>query len=250
MGFSGRLKNGDHAANSREFTQMHAVFLIRVYSRSMVALLLSALWLDAQTVCGPTPAYSPCEIVFEMTQAESEAHPNPYKTVELRAEFRSPRHRTFLMPAFWDGGRRILIRFTPTEPGDWDFRVTSNIESFNGKMGQFSATASDSPGFVRVANVHHFAYTAGDGNTPHLWMGDTLLRLALVDDAAFQKFVDTRASQKFTHIRGIAIGSPEDTAKAFPTSEEPDPGYFQRLDARIRYINQKGMTVDLLLASG
>jgi len=250
MGFSGRLKNGDHAANSREFTQMHAGFLIRVYSRSLAALLLSALWLDAQTVCGPTPAYSPCEIVFELTQAESAAHPNPYKTVELRAEFRSPRHRTFLMPAFWDGGRRILIRFTPTEPGDWDFRVTSNIESFNGKMGQFSATASDSPGFVRVANVHHFAYTAGDGNTPHLWMGDTLLRLALVDDAAFQKFVDTRASQKFTHIRGIAIGSPEDTAKAFPTSEEPDPGYFQRLDARIRYINQKGMTVDLLLASG
>src|SRR5690348_9969631 len=99
MGFSGRLKNGDKAANSHESTQMHAGFLICVYSRSFAALLLSALWLNAQTVCGPTAVYSPCEIVFELTQAESAAHPNPYKTVELRAEFRSPRHRTFLMPA-------------------------------------------------------------------------------------------------------------------------------------------------------
>ncbi|HKW97508.1 MAG TPA: DUF5060 domain-containing protein [Bryobacteraceae bacterium] len=204
----------------------------------------------AQTICGPTPAYSPCEVVFELNDAESAAHPNPYKTVELRAEFRSPRHRTFLMPGFWDGGRRMVIRFSPTEAGAWDFRVTSNIVSFNGKTGQFTATESDAPGFVRVANVHHFAYTAGDGNKPHLWMGDTMLRLGVVDDAAFQRFVDARAGQKFTHIRGIAIGAPEDAAKAFPTPDQPDTAFFQRLDARIRYINQKGMTVDVLLAGG
>ena len=42
----------------------------------------------------------------------------------------------------------------------------------------------------------------------------------------------------------------DDTAKAFPTPEAPDPGYFRQLDERIRYINQKGMTVDLLLAGG
>lgn len=214
------------------------------------ALVAGAALLSAQTVCGPTPAYSPCEVVFELSEADSAAHPNPYKTVELRAEFRSPRHRTFLMPGFWDGGRRMVIRFSPTEAGAWDFRVTSNIVSFNGKSGQFTATESDAPGFVRVANVHHFAYTAGDGNVPHLWMGDTLLRLGLVDDAEFQRFVDARAGQKFTHIRGIAIGAPEDAAKAFPTPDQPDPGFFQRLDARIRYINQKGMTVDLLLAGG
>jgi uncharacterized protein DUF5060/uncharacterized protein DUF4038/collagenase-like protein with putative collagen-binding domain len=212
--------------------------------------LAAALPLDAQTACGPTPAFSPCEIVFELSAAEFAAHPNPYKTVELRAEFRSPRHRTFMMPAFWDGGRRMVIRFTPTEAGGWDFRVTSNIQSFDGKTGQFSATESDAPGFVRVANVHHFAYTAGAGNTPHLWMGDTLRRLALVDDAGFRSFVDARAAAKFTHIRGIALGAPEDGPKAFPTPEEPDPGYFRRLDERILYINRKGITVDLLVDGG
>ncbi len=127
----------------------------------LAALLCFAGFCHAQTSCPPTPAFSPCEIVFELSQADAAANPNPYKTVELHAEFRSPRHRTFKLPAFWDGGRRMVIRFAPTEPGGWDFRVTSNLESLNGKVGQFSATESEAPGFVRVANVHHFAYTAG-----------------------------------------------------------------------------------------
>lgn len=217
--------------------------------RGLVWLAIScAFSLKAQTVCGPTPAYSLCEIVFELSASDFAAHPNPFKTVELKAEFRSPRHRTFLMPAFWDGGQRLVIRFSPTEAGGWDFRVTSNIEAFNGKIGQFESTASEAPGFVRTANVHHFAYT--EGNTPHLWMGDTMMRFALVDDAAFRSFVDQRAQQKFTHIRGIAIGAPADMSQAFPTPDAPAPAYFRQLDERIRYINQKGMVVDLLLAGG
>src|SRR5438270_8158476 len=141
----------------------------------------------------------------------------------------SPRNRTFLMPDYWDVGSSLVISFSPTEPGDWDFRVTSNIESWNGKTGQFAATASEAPGFIRVANVHHFAYTAGDGNTPHLWMGDTLLRFARVDEAAFRQFVDARAGQKFNHIRGNALGAADDAAKAFPTPDAPDPAYFRQL---------------------
>src|SRR2546430_1739138 len=108
-----------------------------------VFALFAAPLLRAPPACGPVSVYSPCEVVFELAQPDAAAHPNPYKTVTLQAEFRSPRHRTFLMPAFWDGGSRLVIRFSPTEPGDWDFRVTSNIESWNGKTGQFAATASE-----------------------------------------------------------------------------------------------------------
>jgi hypothetical protein len=251
MGLRRLPENCCEAAHTREGARVRSWPLIRAALRAFAPVLFfSALGLRAQTICGPTPAYSPCEIVFELSAADAAVHANPYKTVDLRAEFRSPRHRTYLMPAYWDGGQRMVIRFTPTEAGGWDFRVTSNIQSFNGKTGQFSATESESPGFVRVANVHHFAYTAGDGNTPHLWMGDTLMRLALADDTAFRTLVDARASQKFTHIRASALGVAEDAAKAFPTPEAPDTAYFRRLDERIRYINQKGLTVDLLLAGG
>ena len=219
----------------------------RLFAAAVFFIAFSA---HAQTVCGPTPAFSPCEIVFNLSDADSSANPSPYKTVEIKAEFRSPRHRTFLLPAFWDGGRRMVIRFAPTEPGGWDFRVTSNLESYNGKTGQFTATESEAPGFVRAANMHHFAYTAGDGNTPHLWMGDTMMRAAFVDDAAFRQFVDARASQKFTHIRVSATGDAADLTKAFPTPDAPNLTYFRTLDDRLRYSSQKGLTIDLVLAGG
>src|SRR5437660_1369964 len=201
MGLRGPAKKFHWAAHARDCLRMTAVFLVREHVRAFgtlalglfLAAVFGAFSLHAQTACPPTPAFTPCEIVFDLSPADFASHANPYKTVELRAEFRSPRHRTFLLPAYWDGGQRMVIRFTPVEAGSWDFRVSSNIAAFEGKMGQFSATESESPGFLRVANVHHFATTAGAGNTPHLWMGDTLMRLPAADDATFRNFIDTRA---------------------------------------------------------
>src|SRR5215467_13853257 len=111
----------------------------------LAACLLTAIALHAQSPCTNTPAYSSCDIVFELPAGQAD----PYKTVELKAEFRSPRHRTFAMPAFWAGGNRMIIRFTPTEAGDWDYRVTSNVKDLDGKLGNFTAAVSQSPGFIR-----------------------------------------------------------------------------------------------------
>src|SRR3989442_14093455 len=122
--------------------------------RLAVLAMLPALALRAQTPCANTPAYSTCDIAFELSEKAAAGHADPYKTVDLKAEFRSPRHRTFAMPGFWAGGNRMIIRFTPTEAGDWDYRVTSNVKDFDGKTGSFTAAASPSPGFIRAANVH------------------------------------------------------------------------------------------------
>src|SRR6266568_3744302 len=99
----------------------------------LAALLILAAWAaGAQSPCANTAAYSPCEIVFELSEQSAARHPEPYKSVELRAEFRSPRHRTLAIPAFWDGGRKLVIRFAPTEAGDWDYRLTSNVAELDG----------------------------------------------------------------------------------------------------------------------
>ena len=210
----------------------------------VLAFLFTAL-LAAQTPCQPTAVYTPCDIVFDMTDEEARAHPNPYLTVQLQAEFRSPRYRTFLMPAFWDGGRRLVIRFAPTDPGKWDFRVSSNIARFDEKTGHVEGTPSDSPGFVRPRNVHHWGYTETD--QPHLWMGDTLYSFATVDQAIFEKVIEARAQQKFNHIRGLVLGREQDAAKAFPSPDQPDPEHFRRLDGRILAMNRKGIVADLII---
>ena len=112
-------------------------------------ILLPWLPLMAQTVCAPTPAYSPCDIIFDLTDEEMAAHPKPYTSVTLEAEFRSPHFHTYLMPAFWDGGRRMVVRFTPTEAGQWLFRVSSNIARFDGKQGKRLRHG------LRFPRIHH-----------------------------------------------------------------------------------------------
>jgi hypothetical protein len=199
----------------------------------------------AQTVCSPTPLYSLCELVFELPEAAAKAHPNPYASVSLQAEFRSPKHRTYLMPGFWDGGRRMVIRFSPVDAGEWNFRITSNVADFDDKLGKFTATPAAVSGFIRPANVHHWITT--ESKKPHLWMGDTNYRFAFMDRALFERFVDTRAIQKFNHIRGAAIGWPEDASKVFRSPDEILPEHFQELDGRIRFMNEKGIIADLIL---
>jgi Domain of unknown function (DUF5060)/Protein of unknown function (DUF4038) len=211
-------------------------------------LLIAGIGLPlfAQAPCNGTPAYTPCDFVFELNPREAAAHPNPYLTVELHAEFRSPQFHTYEMPAFWDGGERLVIRFAPTGAGQWTYRVTSNIARWDGQTSTFTAAASEAPGFVQVANVHHWSWTAA--NQPHLWMGDTLLRFAFLDQPLFEHIVDTRAAQKFNHIRGLLLGSPQETARIFPSPDEPSPAYFRQVDQRVRYMNQKGIVADLILA--
>src|SRR5580692_6115528 len=89
---------------------------------SLLALGQLAL-AQTSTTCNNTPAYSPCELVFELSAPDAAAHPNPYASVELRAEVRSPRNRTLSLPGYWDGGRRMVFRVAPTEAGEWAFRL-------------------------------------------------------------------------------------------------------------------------------
>lgn len=215
-----------------------------VLVRTVLAVILIVSSSAAQQVCGPTATYSPCEIVLELNEQEAAAHPNPYASVDMRAELRSPRAKTILMPAYWDGGRRMVIRFAPVESGTWDFRISGNIERFNGKLGQVTATDSPDPGFLAPANVHHWRYT--ESMLAHLWMGDTLLDFASVSPPVFDAYAEARGKQKFSHVRGLLM--PREAKRAFNAQGLPDPAWFQQVDQRILALNRKGMFVDLVIA--
>jgi hypothetical protein len=210
----------------------------------LLARALSPQAPQADSSCDNTPAWSPCELVFELSAKAAAAHPDPYETVDLRAEFRSPQMHTYALPAYWDGGGRMVLRFSPTEPGRWEYRLTSNVAEWDGVTGAFTAAASDAPGFLHVANLHHWATTAA--NQPHLWMGASEMRFAWLDEAAFRAVVDARAAQKFNHLRGLVLG--EGSELGFRGPGAPDLAHFQQLDQRIAYINSKGMVADLVLA--
>lgn len=210
-----------------------------------LGLALAMMPVAAQT-CSSVPAFSPCDLVYEMTEAEAAQHLNPYLTVQLHAEFRSPRFRTVMMPGFWDGGRRLVIRVTPIDPGAWTYRVTSNVKSIDGKEGTINATESGHPGFLRVDNRR--AWSTTETRSPHLWMGDTSYRFAWIDDATFTQMITTRATQGFNHIRGLVMHDEDKYRKAFTDPDHPNMEHFQQLDKRIRAMNEKGIYADLILA--
>src|ERR1019366_3730196 len=114
------------------------------------------------------------------------------------------------MLAFRDGDRRFVIRFSPTEAGSWEYRLTSSLPSLDGKLGQFTATDSDLPGFVHVANVHHFQT---DNGKPHLWMSTAVDKFLSMPRAEFDILVAARAKEKFSHLR-VTIDAGADLREA------------------------------------
>ena len=209
-------------------------------------LLLLGLRALAQTPCEGTPAYSPCEIALDLTQADLAAHANPYVSVQLHAEFRSPHFRTFLMPAYWDGGRKMIFRFTPTEAGEWIYRITSNLSGLDGKQGKFNAAESPSPGFIKPANIHHWAT---DNKKPHLWMGYIFDRFAFAGSQEFEQKLNEAAQNKFTHFRGSILGNAGDRNRVYLGPDKPNTVYFDEFDRRVLAIHKRGLVADLMLAS-
>jgi hypothetical protein len=224
-------------------------------------LLLAAVFpavFFGQQPCASVTAFTPCDFTFELNDAEAAAHQNPYVSVEIQAEFRSPRHKTYLVPGFWAGGRKLVIRFAADEPGQWDYRVSGNIQRFEGNSGSFQATESEAPGFLRPTNLHHWATSNSESSEsvnararkPHLWMGDTCYQFAWIPRASFEQLISIRAQQKFNHLRGLVLGWESEQAKAFPAPDRPNLDYFRELDDRILFLNRKGIIADLVLAGG
>lgn len=216
--------------------------------RLPILLCIFAAVASAQSPCEGTPAYTPCEMPFEVGAADVSGHAyaNPYVDITLEIEFRSPNFRTYLMPGFWDATRnRMMVRFTPTEGGQWTYKISSNVSAFNGQQGMFNAAPSDAAGFVNVANVHHWAT---DNKQPHLWMGYIADRFAFAPAAEFEQQLNVAAQNKFTHFRGSILGRPTDRANVFIAPDRPNAAYFDELDRRIGEIHKRGITTDLILA--
>lgn len=214
-----------------------------MYFRLPVALAFASAAM-AQSPCDNTAAYSPCEFVFDIS-AEASAHPHPYSDVQFEAEIRSPHFRTYLMPAFWDGGHKLVLRFVPTEAGQWIYKFTSNVKSLDGNQGTFTAAESQSPGYVHPANVHHW-WT--DNKQPHLWMGTIADRLGFMSADEFSRVLASITAEKYNHVRVSILGGPDDRSRVWPGAE-PNVQYFDELDRRILEIHKKGVTTDLVLGA-
>ncbi len=206
-----------------------------MFGRLLVFAVI-AVAASAQTVCQPTPEFTPCDIVFDIPSATGSID----HLIDLEADFRSPHNNTGLAKAFWDGGTRWVIRYSAAEPGSYTWRTRGTAPGLAGKEGQFTATPVDRIGWLRAANTHHFAFvdeTNSNNLKPHLWMGAIVPGFTSMSEAQWRSLVDTRASQHFNHL-GVTLV--DQTAANFRT-----PEFFRAAEAKLRYANEKGIMIDV-----
>jgi len=182
---------------------------------------------------------------------------NPLCDVTVEVSFTSAGGKCHVVEAFWNGGGKWLVRFSPDEPGRWRWRskcTAGEDGGLDGQEGSFRCIAyeGDNPLYLRGAiglseNRRYFIHADG---TPFLWLGDTawngVLR-ARPDD--WNRYLRTRLRQGFnvvqfvsTHWRGHVAKRP--CGEASYTGDDPvavSPRFFQRLDAKVASINEHGL---------
>lgn len=220
---------------------------MRLVSPAVCGLLVSCVFcLRGGTIPGCTQGaktFLPCELNFEWKQGELPPTASPYRDDVLTVEFRSPQHSTYLIRAFWDGGQTLHVRFSPTQPGIWTYRLTSSISRYQNQETTFNVADSGLPGFVGVANVRHWWTT---NKKPHLWLSASV-PLLNVDQTSYESWLDARKRDGFTHIRATLLTSDE-KFKPLDAKSEPNSSYFEQLDDRLLAAAQRGYALDLVLA--
>ena len=218
----------------------------------------------------PAKVNTPLDLVFHGARRSraaggGRAEPNPYVSVDMHADFRSPAGRALRLSGFWDGGDVWKVRFTPPEPGLWSYETgAEGDESLDGLRGSVSVRQSGRPGFITRDPEYPFAFRR-DGAGRVFLMGDTLWNGmsdcgGRLDFPTYARLLRIRARQRFNFIRSYVCSFyPEpDTAehsnRGGPAFEpwHPDrlnPAYFREADRRIALANSLGLAVHLVFGS-
>jgi hypothetical protein len=197
---------------------------------------------------------------FETNFKAAGQYANPYTDLKASAIIQRPDGTKRTLGLFWDGADVWKLRISPDLVGKWRFKVRSADEGLNGKTGQFTCTRSQRKGSIQPMPgfSHHFAYQDG---TPFLFWGDTAW--GLYQDEASEKlnrkavfhYIDERADQGINVMHSMLLqeaGWGNSGGDPFESMAEQtlNPAYWQEIDVRLRYLNDKGIIGGLVPAWG
>lgn len=197
---------------------------------------------------------------FETCFQATGKYDNPYTDLQASADIQRPDGTNRSLALFWDGANNWKIRISPNLVGKWKFKVHSTDEGLNGSTGQFTCIASNRKGSIQPMPGFEHHLSRQDG-TPFLFWGDTAW--ALYQDEASEKlnrkavfhYINERASQGINVVHSMLLqeaGWGNHNGPPFEniSKEILNPAYWQEIDVRLRYLNQKGIIGGLVLAWG
>ncbi len=199
--------------------------------------------------------------VFEASYESTKTYAKPFTDVEVNVVFRSG-DKQWIVPAFWAGAGKWIVRFAPPLQGDYTFRVTCSDPSNKGlnrdeQSLRVTAYTGDNPllthGFLRVsANKRHFEHADG---TPFFWLGDTWWKCLCkrMTWEGFQELTADRKAKGFSVVQIVCGVYPDEGVfeprweneggKPYPTRDFTvvNPKYFAHADRRIQCLVNAGI---------
>lgn len=171
--------------------------------------------------------------------------------------FSGPDGETFRTPAFTDNGKTYHFQAAFPSSGVWSWKTVCSditnpgIHNREGRV-KVSSYEGDNPlyrhGDLKVGDNKRFL--VHDDGTPFLWMGDTGWTVALKSTMEeWCDYVDIRARQGFSVIQVTPTGFIKKTpdsargATSFTEEGKPDPLFWQNLEDKVSYANEKGIII-------
>ena len=191
----------------------------------------------------------------------------PWWEFPAQAVFVHESGRQITVKAFWNGKRNWIVRYTPTLPGQWTFRILSDDPGMKHVAGRFTAIAptkrqtESQPnyrGHIRISkNKRFFEYANG---TPLLLMADTVWAINTArcglgenQDGPFYQYLVDRKAKGFntilmSYMRGFGdtpneiAGHRNEGGYPFVEGEisRMNPAYFHFLDVRMQALWNHG----------
>jgi len=170
--------------------------------------------------------------------------------------FKGPGGKSFRTRAFSDDGVTYRFRTAFPSSGLWKWKTSCSDKKdkdLHNKKGEVIVDpySGDNPlykhGDLRVSDDNR--YLAHADGTPFLWIGETGWRAtqnSTIDE--WHDYIDTRRAQKFTVVqispRGVSkkpVTELEDVS--FREDGTSDPLFWEDLETKITYANQKGLVI-------
>lgn len=192
--------------------------------------------------------------LFEASFTAAAGYDDPLRDVDVTVEFTAPDGSREQLPAFWDGGRRWVVRFSPNHQGRYTYRSVSRpADAGLEQSGVFIArrywgrNELYRSGGPRLSDNRRFL-TLDDGH-PWLWLGDTAWNGALLSTREeWRRYLRDRAARGFSAVQFAttqwrAGRADENGQVAFTGTERIaiHPDFFRRLDEKFEAVNDAGL---------
>ena len=204
--------------------------------------------------------------VLELSFHSSKPYPNPFSDVQLEGFFTAPDGRISRMLAFYDGAQTWKVRFNPSAPGEWSYRMAATPPDPQlEQAGTFTVTPAAGRGFLRATPGAPWGFQYESGETAFL-LGDTVYNLfgMALCGGDVRGFLQRRAAQGFNLLRVRLPVSPFHPPEGYsawqtrrtwpwggseqaPLFDRFNLEYFQVVDQVVRQAEELGIGLELIM---